>query len=161
MPTPTSPPRHALELKVPPVVVLLVVALAMWLLAGLVPGRLGDAQVRRWVAGALLAVGIAVAVAGVREFRRARTTVNPLRPDEATAMVTGGVYRHTRNPMYLGMLLVLAAWAAWLGNVPALLGLPAFVAYMNRFQIAPEERALATRFPHEAPAYTRRVRRWL
>jgi protein-S-isoprenylcysteine O-methyltransferase Ste14 len=76
-------------------------------------------------------------------------------------MVTSGVYRHTRNPMYLGMLCLLGAWAAWLGNAAALLGLPAFVAYMNRFQIAPEERALAQRFGAAFDAYAARVRRWL
>jgi len=102
-----------------------------------------------------------VAVAGVLEFRRARTTVNPTTPQAATSMVRSGIYRHTRNPMYLGMLLVLAAWAAWLANPAALAVLPAFFLYMNRFQIEPEERILAGLFAGEFDAYRRSVRRWL
>ncbi len=102
-----------------------------------------------------------MAVAGVREFRRASTTVNPLTPAAASAMVRSGIYRHTRNPMYLGMLLVLAGWAAWLASVAAVAVLPAFVLYMNRLQIEPEERALASLFGSDFEDYRRSVRRWL
>jgi protein-S-isoprenylcysteine O-methyltransferase Ste14 len=109
----------------------------------------------------LFATGIAIAVAGVREFRRARTTVNPLTPAAASAMVRSGIYRHTRNPMYLGMLLMLAGWAVWLASVAALAVLPAFVLYLNRLQIEPEERALASLFGRDFEDYRRSVRRWL
>ena len=100
-------------------------------------------------------------LAGVIEFRRARTTVDPTRPEHSSAIVSGGIYSLTRNPMYLGFLLILAAWAAWLGNLPACLALLAFVQYMNRFQIAPEERVLGARFGAPYEAYRQRVRRWL
>jgi protein-S-isoprenylcysteine O-methyltransferase Ste14 len=150
-----------LELRVPPVVVMLVAGLAMWLLDRLVPGPGGLVRLRAVVALALLAVGVAIVLAGVREFRRASTTVNPLKPAGASAMVRSGIYGHSRNPMYLGMLLALGGWAAWLASPLALLGLPAFVAYLNRYQIGPEERVLAALFSEEFADYRRSVRRWL
>ncbi|HWJ07114.1 MAG TPA: isoprenylcysteine carboxylmethyltransferase family protein [Steroidobacteraceae bacterium] len=152
---------HALELKLPPAVVLLLVAFGMWLLGRVGPPLPLTDGVRALLAAGLLAAGIAVAAAGVVTFRRARTTVNPMQPDRVSSMVTDGIYRHSRNPMYLGMLLVLAAWAAWLASVPALLGLPVFVLYLTRFQIVPEERVLAQRFAVQYADYARSTRRWI
>jgi protein-S-isoprenylcysteine O-methyltransferase Ste14 len=100
-------------------------------------------------------------MAGIREFRVARTTVNPLQPGQATSMVTSGIYRFTRNPMYLGMMLLLVAWSAWLGNALALLLAALFVLYIGRFQIAPEERMLSRLFGPDFDAYRGQVRRWL
>lgn len=105
--------------------------------------------------------GVCVALLGVASFRRARTTVNPLKPEKASALVMSGIYRYTRNPMYLGLLLALLGWAFFLSNALAFLSLPAFILYMNRFQIAPEERVLAARFGQEFAAYLSKVRRWL
>jgi protein-S-isoprenylcysteine O-methyltransferase Ste14 len=156
-----SPTTSALELRIPPVAVVLCTAFLMWTAAAIGPARLLDEALRVSLTSLLFAAGVTMAVAGVRGFRRARTTVNPLAPGQATTLVTSGVYRWTRNPMYLGMLLVLGAWAAWLGSPVALLGLPLFVLYMNRYQIRPEERALAARFPDHFEPYARRVRRWL
>jgi protein-S-isoprenylcysteine O-methyltransferase Ste14 len=109
----------------------------------------------------LLVAGVAVILAGVWEFRAARTTVDPLHPASASAMVQSGIYRRTRNPMYLGMLLALAGWSVWLASPAAMTVLPAFVLYLNRFQIAPEEQALAALFGAEFNQYRRSVRRWL
>jgi protein-S-isoprenylcysteine O-methyltransferase Ste14 len=150
-----------IELRVPPVAVVLLAALLMTLLARSATGLRWPTPVRLGGALFLFATGIAIAVAGVREFRRARTTVNPLAPAAASALVRSGIYRHTRNPMYLGMLLMLAGWAAWLASVAAVAVLPAFVLYMNRLQIEPEERALASRFGEDFEDYRRSVRRWL
>ena len=151
-----------LELRIPPLVVVVACAVVMWLFArALGPSPL-RADARLAVAVVFAAVGVALALAGIREFRAARTTVNPLQPEQAAAMVTGGVYRFTRNPMYLGMFCLLAGWAAWLGRLtPFVVGLPAFVVYMNRFQIAPEERALERRFGQAFREYVVRVRRWI
>lgn len=109
----------------------------------------------------LLSVGMLVALAGVASFRRHKTTVNPLTPEQSSALVTTGIYRFSRNPMYLGFLLVLAAWGVFLANGLSLLGLPACVAYMNHFQIQPEERALGQRFGPAYASYSSRVGRWL
>ncbi|HEV8366930.1 MAG TPA: isoprenylcysteine carboxylmethyltransferase family protein, partial [Pyrinomonadaceae bacterium] len=75
--------------------------------------------------------------------------------------VSTGVYRFTRNPMYLGLLLTLLGWAAFLSNPASLLFVPIFVLYINRFQIKPEEQVLSSLFGAEYMAYKSRVRRWL
>jgi protein-S-isoprenylcysteine O-methyltransferase Ste14 len=98
---------------------------------------------------------------GIVEFRRAKTTVNPTRPDSASSLVRTGIYRRTRNPMYVGFFLILTGWAAAFANVASFLVLPAFVAYMNRFQIKPEERALASIFGDDFRAYCAEARRWI
>jgi len=151
----------SLELRVPPVAVASIAALCMWLLSRWTPGLEWGQPWRLGTAVLLLATGVLVAVAGVLEFRRARTTVNPTTPQAATSMVRSGIYRHTRNPMYLGMLLVLAGWAVWLASLAAVAVLPVFVLYLNRLQIEPEERALASRFGADFEEYRRSVRRWL
>ena len=97
----------------------------------------------------------------VWSFRRQRTTINPHLPQQTVALVTEGVYRYTRNPMYLGMLCFLLAWALWLSTPLALLGLALYVGYLNRFQIGPEERVLEERFGTRFTSYCATVRRWL
>ena len=150
-----------LELKVPPVLVVAVSGWLMWVSALLLPGFGRVLPGRLAVAGLFVAAGVAVALAGVVAFRRSRTTVNPLRPETASSLVSNGIYRYTRNPMYLGMALALLGWGVFLSNPASLIGLFAFVAYMNRVQIAPEERALAARFGDDFSAYVARVRRWI
>jgi protein-S-isoprenylcysteine O-methyltransferase Ste14 len=151
----------ALELKIPPVAQFFIAAALMGALAAAVPaGRFGMAG-RLLPASLLLLLAGLVGMAGVRAFLRARTTANPLRPEQASRLVTGGIYRYSRNPMYLALLLALAAWGFWLGNAIALLVLPAFVLAMNRLQIEPEERALEALFGAEFIVYRGRVRRWL
>src|SRR5690606_30584051 len=133
-------------LKLPPLLVVVLVGAAMAGLSAALPALDFALSARGPIALALMALGALAAAAGVLAFRRARTTVDPTRPDAASTLVSGGIYRHTRNPMYLGFLLALAGWAVWLANVAACLGLPIFVLWMNRLQIGPEERALAQRF---------------
>ena len=116
---------------------------------------------RTVVALTLAALGVGAAIAGVVAFRQQHTTVNPLTPSASSAIVTGGIYRMSRNPMYLGFLLFLAGWAVWLSNAGAVLFLPAFVAYLTRYQIKPEERALLAKFGSPYAEYMSRVRRWL
>ena len=150
-----------LELRIPPPVVALATVAAMWGLAQVLPVIALPRGMRLAAAGLLALAGVVTSGWGIATFRRARTTVNPHKPAKATSLVTSGPYRLTRNPMYLGLLLVLAAWTVFLASWPAILGPIAFVLYMNRFQIAPEERALQGLFGDEYLAYRARVRRWL
>lgn len=150
-----------LELKVPPLAVMLCVGAAMWLAAAAAPSLTLALPFAEVAAAGLALAGLAVALAGVLSFRRARTTVNPLKPGSASALVTSGIYRFTRNPMYLGFALVLLAWAVFLGNALALVLLPGFVLYIDRFQIEPEERVLSALFGTAFGAYAKQVRRWL
>jgi protein-S-isoprenylcysteine O-methyltransferase Ste14 len=152
---------HVLKLKIPPPLVALVAALAMWFAARAAPSCTFMLPAQRILAACVAVVGVATSIIGVASFRRAGTTVNPMRPEKASSLVISGIYKLTRNPMYLGLLLVLLAWAVFLSNAVAFIALPAFVLYMNRFQIGPEETALASVFGQEFAAYKSRVRRWL
>jgi protein-S-isoprenylcysteine O-methyltransferase Ste14 len=151
---------HFLELRIPPPVVAVAVGLLMWLVATRTAPVPLPRGLRVALALALAAIGVGLAGAGVATFRRARTTISPLTPDATSALVRTGVYRMTRNPMYLGMLLCLSAWAVYLSNALSLLLAGVFVLYMNRFQIAPEERALTAIFGEAYDTYRREVRRW-
>ena len=150
-----------LELRVPPPLVAGVVAVLQWLAARLLPFADFTLPVQAALAIALVAIGLCLGVVALLQFRMAHTTHHPMKPEEASALVIAGIYRFTRNPMYLGVLLILTAWAAWLANIAAFVLLPAFVVYLNRFQIAPEERALEARFGAAFADYRRAVRRWL
>lgn len=151
---------QSLELRVPPLALTLVVALAMTAVAQVLPA----AAAGPWRLAAAVVLGFAgtaVALAGVAAFRRHRTTVNPLDPLRSSTLVSTGIYRHSRNPMYLGFLLALTGWALFLGSWASAAFLPGFIAYLTRFQIRPEERALTERFEQAFLDYRRSVRRWL
>lgn len=152
---------NALELKVPPLVLVLVLAVAMWFAAMQLPSFAITLPWRHGLAVTISGVGILLILAGGYAFQRAKTTVNPTKPAAATSLVTSGVYRFSRNPMYVGFLLGLIGWAIFLSHTLPFLFLPVFVAYMNRFQISPEERALSAKFGDEYEAYKQSVRRWL
>ena len=159
---PGRPQRtNGLALKVPPVPLVVIVAALMWAISSAVPALDFYLPAKSLSAVSLPLIGAVVCLAGVVSFHRAKTTVNPMKPDSASSLVVSGIYKYTRNPMYLGFLLVLLGWAAFLSNLAALALLPAFVAYMNRFQIRPEERVLASLFPNDYPAYRAKVRRWI
>ena len=150
-----------LELKVPPPVVALLLGLFMWLASALVAPIEVPFGYRAGVAAVLASVGLIVGLAGIISFLRARTTINPTKPGATSSLVTSGVFRLSRNPMYLGLLLCLLAWAVYLSSWLALLFVPLFVVYLNRFQIEPEERAMLALFGPEYDSYKARVRRWL
>lgn len=150
-----------LELRIPPLLLTALFAVAM-AVAHLAVPSLSFAFPGLTGAGVFLSVvGAVVCIWGVVAFRRARTTVDPTRPEKASSLVRDGIYRFTRNPMYLGFLLLLGGLALLLGNWLALFVSIAFVPYMNRFQIEPEERALASIFGTEFERFRREVRRWL
>ena len=150
-----------LENRIPPPLVAAASAGAMWYLATWTPAVGIPSEIRIAAAILLCAAGLCVMLAGVVSFRQAQTTVNPLKPETATALVTSGVYRYTRNPMYLGMLVVLLAWAVFLASPAALAGVLGFWWYIGRFQVRPEEKALAALFGNSFNDFTTRVRRWL
>lgn len=150
-----------LELRVPPVVLTGVVAIAMWSLSFFGRRLVAAPAIRLAVAGMAVVAGASFIVGGVTAFRRARTTVSPVAPAEATALVVSGVYRLTRNPMYAGMAFLLLAWALYLATPSAFALVAVFIVYLTRFQIMPEERALVAVFGQRYIDYRNRVRRWL
>lgn len=150
-----------LKLKIPPVVTVIVAATLMWLLARTTPEFQFGIPGTRLIAGSFLLAGILVVGLGVAGFRSVKTTVNPRQPQNASALVISGIYRVTRNPMYLGLLLLLAAWALALEHPAGFAGVIGFVLYMNRYQIASEEAVLTSLFGQAYIDYRRTVRRWL
>ena len=132
----------------------------MWLISRAVPPFSVAVPAHNWLAVVLVSAGFVTGMSGVLTFRQAKTTVNPLKP-HASSLVTWGVYAISRNPMYLGGLIMLSGWAISLSNVLAFLCLPLYVLYINRFQIAPEERVLTSLFGETYAAYQVRTRRWL
>lgn len=150
-----------LELKIPPVVQALVIAAAMWALAMAFPALAVSLPFAISLAAGCIAAGSTVAFLGVLEFKKAQTTIDPRFPDKSARLVVDGVYKISRNPMYLGILLVLLGWAFYLMNYLTFLPLPVFVTYITRFQIQPEERSMLLNFGDEFEIYSARVRRWV
>jgi protein-S-isoprenylcysteine O-methyltransferase Ste14 len=152
---------NSLELKIPPVAVFLVCGAAMWFVSMLFPSLSIHVPGGKAVAVVAAGAGIAFGVAGVLAFRAASTTVDPRYPEKSSMVVRTGVYGRSRNPMYLGLLLILSGWALFLAHALALVGLPIFVVYLNRFQIQPEERAMLSGFGSDYRDYRESVRRWI
>jgi protein-S-isoprenylcysteine O-methyltransferase Ste14 len=152
---------NALELKIPPPLVLLIFALAMWFAAPLTEPLRIALSVRIGIAALLVVVGESISLAGIIWFRRAKTTINPMKAKNASSLVTSGVYSFTRNPMYLGMVFTLVGWSVFLSSPITFFSVPLFVFYINRFQIIPEERVLVLIFGDEYAEYKNKVRRWI
>ena len=152
---------RTLELKIPPPALAALLAAAMWGIARGLPAWHVPPPVRSWIALSVAGLAVFVSLAAMVAFARARTTINPTTPGATSSLVHAGVFRITRNPMYLGLLGLLIAWAVFLPSVWAFAGPVVFVWYIGRFQIAPEERALSGLFGADYAAYQARVRRWL
>ena len=150
-----------LETRIPPPIVLLVCVALAWVLTAVLPGRPLDWALRAPLVWLLLAIGVGFSIAAKVAFRRADTTLNPMAPENVSALVTTGLYRWTRNPMYLGQAAILLAWAVFVDRPVGFLVVPLFVAYITRFQIQPEEVALSRRFPGMYAAFCERTRRWI
>ncbi|MDP3663312.1 MAG: isoprenylcysteine carboxylmethyltransferase family protein [Nitrosomonas sp.] len=150
-----------LELKIPPVALVALFALAIWFVARMSPWAGVQIPGSEWVALMLLITGFALIIAGAVVFISAKTTVNPMTPRLATSIVSSGIYKLSRNPMYVGLFIMLAAWVIFLGNILSALLLPLFILCINRFQIIPEENALLEKFGDGYVDYLKSVRRWL
>ena len=149
-----------MKLKVPPVFVFLVFGLLMYLLATFLPVGYFDFFGRRYLMIVLLTIAVCISAIALFQFFKSKTTINPSKPSKATKLVSSGIYQYSRNPMYLGLLLLLLAWGLFLGNAFNILLAAGFVSYMNRFQIVPEEETLSKLFGKEYAQYCILVRRW-
>jgi len=150
-----------LETRVPPPVVALCFALLIWWAADYLPRIAFAPGLKAVMVSLLLVIGILFDLSGLAIFRRARTTINPVRPNKASALVQTGIYKVTRNPMYVGLVFVLGAWCLYLDSPLALIFVAGFILYITLFQIMPEERTLVELFGPEYREYQSRVRRWL
>lgn len=150
-----------LETKIPPPVVALVFALLIWFGADYLPRIEIGGIARILVVTLLVVIGVIFDLFALATFFRARTTFNPMKPHDASALVTTGIYRVTRNPMYVSLAIYLGALCIYLDSPFALFGVAGFILYINAFQILPEERTLTKLFGDEYREYRSRVPRWL
>jgi protein-S-isoprenylcysteine O-methyltransferase Ste14 len=151
----------ALEHKVPPPIVVVLLGAAMGAAAYVLPMTSLVGNWRFAIAGVLGLIGAFFAVPAFIAFAHAKTTIDPINIEAASTLVTSGIYRYTRNPMYVGLTSLLLAWAFCLSVPWVFLGPVAFLIFITRFQIMPEERLMRTKFGRDYDDYRKRVRRWL
>jgi len=145
--------------RLPPLLLVLILSISMLVLDRAFPLSRVLTSFAGYPGIGLIVLGIVVILISAGLFRLRNTTLNPF--GEPAAIVQDGLYRFSRNPMYLGMLLVLIGIGLWLGNVIALLLAPVFVAIKTRWHIVREEQLLEARFGSTYRAYRSRVRRWI
>ncbi len=150
-----------LELRIPPVAVFLLVVLLMYALKRLTPEFSLTVPFLEFVVAGLTLLSGYFGIAGIYEFRKVKTTVNPVKPENASSVVNKGVFAYSRNPMYFGLLLLIIALGLWWQHLSVILCGALFVSYMNRYQIKPEEHVLERLFGEEYLKYKNRVRRWI
>ena len=133
----------------------------MWGIAMLLPALDLSLRLFEYAGSVLIAAGVMLLIAALIAFARARTTINPVEPEQAKTLVTTGLYQISRNPMYLAMALILLGGALRVGNIGAFIAPTLFVWAITMFQIKPEERALQSIFGEDFKAYRQQTRRWL
>lgn len=152
---------NALALKVPPVAQVIITAAAMYGVSKMVPALTFSLNGSTALAVALGVMGLSLGIMGVTQFRIAQTTPNPQALEKVSSLVTSGVYQYSRNPMYVGLVLILLGWAFYLSHLLAFVLLPIFILYITRFQIQPEEQMMARKFGKTYQDYLNKVRRWI
>ncbi|GAB6260773.1 methyltransferase family protein [Photobacterium sp. R1] len=152
---------QTLENKIPPLLVMGIIAIIMGLLAPYLPSMALGTVPSTSIALLIVIFGCWFVVSGVKEFRKSQTTMDPRQPEKASELVVSGVYQRSRNPMYVGFASLLVAQAVFLQSPFLIFGVIAFILYMNRFQILPEERAMIQCFGEKYLRYQMTVRRWL
>lgn len=145
--------------RIPPPIVTLIFALLSFWLANYFPKLAFNYQ--GLLSLLMVLIGLTIIVIGVKTFHKNDTTINPLNPSEASNLVTEGVFSFTRNPMYLGMVIILLGVSIYNGVYIGVIILPCFIFYITEFQIKPEEKAMEEIFAGDYTDYLKRVRRWL
>ena len=148
-----------METKIPPPIVTLAFGLSIYFSRGMFPAF--EASHSFYLGIFLLFLGFFILVSAVRLFRKDKTTVNPLSPDQATKLVTDGIFKYSRNPMYLGMAVVLSSIAVFFNLLGGIILIALFCAYITKFQIIPEERAMSDLFSDDFDKYIKETRRWV
>ena len=148
-----------METKIPPPIVTLIFGLSIYFSRGIF--QLVEIKHSFYFGILLLVLGFVILISAVRLFRKDKTTVNPLSPEQATKLVTDGIFKYSRNPMYLGMALVLGSIAVFFNLIGGIILVALFCAYITKFQILPEERAMRDLFSDDFDKYTKVTRRWI
>lgn len=152
---------QVLELKVPPPILMAFFGAIAWLTAKYLSAYNFSIKGAFWISLSLASIGFIFAAFGIIEFFKAKTTVNPHNPENTSILVQSGIYKVTRNPMYVGLFLLLVAWQFYIFNFLSLICLPLFLVCITFFQIVPEEKVLQEKFGAEFREYMTQVRRWI
>lgn len=147
--------------KLPPAMMVVIWLFLMWLIAFSLPTFHYEWAFTNYVMIVFYLIGVGLIITATIQFKKAATTLNPLNPDQATHLVTGGLYSRSRNPIYVGFVFILIGWAVTLEHPITYILLPLFIFFMNRYQIIPEEMALRRQFSETYQNYRKQVRRWL
>ncbi len=150
-----------MELKVIPVLQIFIAILLMVALAKLVPESSYFWPFSLSLSVVLFILAAIIGLLAVYSFRQEKTTVNPIRLEKSSSIVSSGIYRFSRNPMYVALLLIIIAVAVYLQNITSFFIIPIFIIYITRYQIMPEERMLMLLFGEEFKEYCQKVKRWL
>ncbi|MFC1523722.1 methyltransferase family protein [Thermodesulfobacteriota bacterium] len=150
-----------LSLKIPPLALGVITLSLIWLVDRYVPILHVKFMYQNIVASVISGSGFFVALSGILAFRKLKTTVDPRYPEKVSKLVIIGIYKHSRNPMYLGMLLALIGFVIYLGSPSGTVIICLFVSFINKYQIVPEEKVLQEKFGEDFAHYTRSVRRWV
>lgn len=153
--------RTPLDNRIPPPVMTVLTGLAMAAAGTVIPAAPLPLALQLGGFAAAFVLAGRFGQPAIAAFLAAKTTINPVTIDQASTLVTSGIYARSRNPMYVALTALLASLAFALGNGWLFAGPLAFALYTGRFQILPEERAMAARFGADYLAYKARVRRWL
>jgi len=148
-----------METKIPPPIVTLIFGLAIYLSRTIFP----EIEIRysSFFGMVLLLLGFFILISAVKLFRNDKTTVNPLSPEQATKLVTNGIFKLSRNPMYLGMAVILASVAVFFNIIGGIISMALFCLYITKFQIIPEEKAMKELFAQDFEQYMQATRRWI
>ena len=148
-----------METKIPPPIVTLVFGISIYFSREIFQAV--EIKHSFYIGALLLLLGFVILISAVQLFRKEQTTVNPLSPEQATKLVTNGIFKHSRNPMYLGMAFILSSMAVFFNLIGGAILIVLFCFYITKFQIIPEERAMTNLFPQDFPRYMQATRRWI
>jgi len=151
-----------MKTKIPPPLVALIAMLLTFLSRDYLDIFYLHPHLQRTLFLLFLVIGVSVIFLATRQFKISKTTVNPLKPETASSLVTLGIFRRTRNPMYLGLTSLLISFSIYFSSVfGIIIYLPLFISYITIFQIIPEEDAMNKLFSNDYKSYCLKVRRWI
>ena len=150
--------KKYLNTKIPPPIVTLISIGIIYLFESKIEYSQPDLKV---VGIIFLILGSIIILLAVLKFIKTKTTVDPTRPHKTSNLVISGIYKITRNPMYLGMLFLIIAYALYNNNIIGCIIIPIFIFYINKFQIEPEEIEMRKKFGESFEDYCKKVNRWL
>jgi len=151
-----------MHLRIPPPIVALIGILLIFLSKDYILILYLHPHLQNTLSLLFLIIGFVIIFSATKEFRKSETTVNPMKPETSTYLVTSGIFKYSRNPMYLGLTSILLASCFYFSSLLGIiLYVPLFIFYITVFQIIPEEGAMKNLFNDEYLDYCSKVRRWI